>query len=709
MVFNIIDMVRIIIFSIILFVSVPLFIEKPRRGNFLECIVKGFSISIFSAIIIGYFLLVTRMYELISFVALFFPTVIFIYFWIEGIKLRNLNIRKRIVDFAVELFNRIERRSRNGSKLLRVGGWKSKDTGSLSGKTVKKHKTTWASRIWLIIVICVFAYILLLRLEEILPHKFLYFADSYVHLMLTKLFITGKVMYEKFYPLAYHSIVAAVKTVSFCDITAVFRFFGPIQSAAIVFSVYCFVSMVTKNRYAALLAAAILGLDSLDIWPLVFYRQLVALPQEFATIFFLPTLYFCLQYLKRQKSKYLKYFFISLCNILLIHVYVAVLLLPVLLGVFVVGVLFRLWKKNTFSKVFYIGVLSCTVGSIPFVLWKLLGLVFDLPNRQGELFGDSGFIFRYININAGFQGYLNFLKDALNPIKDPLRWHNQVSANIILYSLIFAAVYLLLRGILRRRFFLRHFYLLALIIGQMFFVAFYYGFKYDLISIMYFERIGLVLSLCSAAIIGLLFNELFILTRNRGKSKILKILVKYPSRIILTSVVYSIVFLMVICLPYEKTDTIVYQYEVAFKAYEDITKRFEILDWTIVSPVEELSLSYGCGWHYELWKFLEDFSINDARNMNFDFGKKIPSQHIFIFIEKEPLLIWYTVPSAVQYVSETEIYYRMYNGRSEMEKQIGRWMEEYTKSHEGLSNNAKIFYQDEEIIVYHIQHKVEKK
>ncbi len=702
---NIVSLVRIIIFSIILLVAVPLLIKKPGKGQVLEYIVKGISVSVFSAILTGYFLIFAGVYELISFVFIFFPTVILIYFWIEGINLKELNVKEQIVSYTVNLFNRIESKNKKESNLSNVG----RDTGKSLKNSAKKRKRNWASWFWAFTVICVFAYILLLRLMEVLPYKFLYFADSYVHLMITKLFITGKVLYEKFYPLGYHSIVAAVKTLSFCDLADVYRFFGPIQSAAVVFSVYCFVSMVTKNRYAALLAAAILGLESLDIWPLVFYRQMVALPQEFATIFFLPAVYFCLEYLKKQKSKYLKCFFITLCNIFLIHVYVAALLFWVLVGIFVVGVLFELWKKATFARVFLAGILSCIAGITPFVLWKLAGLLLNLPGRQGDMFGDSGFVFRYVYINTDIQEILVFLMDAVNPVKDPLRWHNQISANIIIYSLILAAGYLFLRGLFQRKFFSRHLYLLTLIIGQSFLVILYYGFKHDIISIMYFERIGLVLSLCTASIIGLLFNEAHTLTRNRRGSRNFKGLVKYPANVTLISVVFSVIILMIIYLPYGKTDTIIYQYEGTIKAYEEIKKRYELLGWTIVSPVEELSLCYGYGWHYELWKFLEDFSIKDARNREFDFGDEIPSEHIFVFVEKEPLLIWYTIPQSIQSISETERYYRMYNGRMMMEKQIWRWMEEYMKSHESLPNNAKIFYQDDEIIVYHIQHKVEKK
>lgn len=686
---NSLEILRIIIFIVILFVLTPMLIKKPEKGEVIERLVKGFCVSTFSGILITYFLTIMHLFDIFSFLILFFPVTALIYFWVEEIKLRDLNIKARMINFAVKLFDRIEKGS---PKKLIVGNPKPSDS------FFRKPFVHLASKI---IFACaagfVFLYAFSLRLREIITHTFLYYSDSYGHLMIAKLFLLGNIMQEKFYPLGYHSIIADIKLVSFSDLVDIIRFLGPIQSVLIILSIYFFVFMVTKNKYAALLAAAVFGLDSLDIWPLVFYRQLVALPQEFATIFFLPALYFCMEYIKNRENKYLKYFFIVLSNIILIHEYVGMLVFWGVLGVAAVGVILRLWRKTAFLKFTLAGFASCVLGALPFIIWALAGIIFGLPNRQGEIIPDGGFLYRYVNFHVTAQDLISFLCDAVNPFKDPLKWHNQISANIIIYSLAIAMVYLFTRRFLRKRFFDRHFYLLALAIGQLFFVLFYYGFEYNLISIMYFERIGLILSICGVSIIGLLFNELYNLV--------------YPLKgiAILSLSIYAVIAGMVIGLPYEKTETVVYQHEGALKAYCKIRENYEFLDWTVVSPVEELSEVYGYGYHYELWKFVQEFKLSDAKNRDFDFGQKIPSENIFIFVEKDPLLVWYTIPPTVYQVSEAEKYYRMYHERKRLEKQISEWIEEYRKSHYGLSDDAEVFYEDKDIVVFYIQHKINKK
>lgn len=700
---NLLELFRILLFFGILFILLPVLIKKPKKGNLIESIVIGFCISAFSGVIATYFLVVCKMYGLFSFLLLYIGMLVIIYFWIENIKFRDFKIKEKAINFLIKLFDWVEKERDINWVKSRI----QKIIVYLKNELNKKYflyKLTF-----ICFVVFVFIYIFLLRLFEVISHTILYYSDSYGHLLITKLFLMGKSFYEKFYPIGYHSLMADIKIVSFSDLVDIIRFIGPIQSVVIMFSIYCFVFLVTKNKYSALLSTAILGLDSLDIWPQVFYRQLVALPQEFATIFFLPAIYFCLEYLIKQKSKYLKCLFISLANIFLIHLYVGILIIWPLVGIFIVGIFFRLWRIYTLVGILLMGILSCLVGVLPFVIWFVFRLILNIPIEQyGSMIFDEGFLFRYVNFHMKIEDLVNFLWDAVNPIKDPLIWHNQTTANLIIYSLFISVLFLIFRVIFRRKFYARYFYLAVLAISQTFLIVFYYGFKYHLVSIMYFERVGLVLSINGVVTVGFLFNEIFAFLRNmcrkvQYKLKLLKIAMQCVKIALVTSV-YIVIMFMIIFLPYEKPDTQIYQYEGAIKAYKQIKKGFEFLDWTVISPVEEFSLTYGYGFHYELWKFLQDFSIEDAKNKDFDFGDKIPSKHIFIFLEKEPLLVWYTIPPTVYHISETEKYYRMYHSRKKLEKKLQVWVEAYRNSHKDLPNNAKVFYEDENIVVYHIEH-----
>jgi len=703
---NALIFIKIVIFIVGLFIFIPLFIEKPSSENIAQNILKGFCASIFSGIILTYCLVMTGLYDLLTLFILLIPVTVLIIYWVEGKRISFFIIRSRLVEFSLKMFDMIENKQFNIRVCIKKGinnllvFIKNKFNQAESQKG--RYRKIFAFMLMAVIVYCLY-----IRLAEVMTHTSLYYSDSYGHLMIIKQYLTGKIMGEKFYPLGYHSIIANIKMFSCTDFMDIIRFMGPIQTTILIASVYCLMSLITGNKYVSLLCSALLGMDSLDIWPLVFYRQIVALPQEFGTIFILPVVYFCIEYIINKKNADLKYFFICLANVFLIHFYVGMLLLWLVLGIFVSAIVYKLWTWRTFFKVVAAGLSSCAIGAIPFLLWAIVGWLFGLPNRQGEIVPDGGFLFRYVNLNVGLQDYLKFFYDALNPDKDIIKWLNPLSANLIIYSLIISFSYLILRGLFCKSFSKRVVYLSGLSIGQLFLALFYYGFKYNLIAIMYFERIGLALSICGIVITGILLTEfsnlLLSVIRKISHEKVVKIVSTMG-----ISIVYLSIVTFAVMFPYESTKTEVYQYEGVLKAYKNIKSNCELLDWTIVSPVEELSVIYGYGFHYELWKFLEDFSIKDAKNRNFDFGKKLPSRNIFIVLEKDPLLVWFTIPPTVYQITETERYYRMYHGRNKLEKQLAKWMEEYKKSHFGRANDAKIFYEDQDIIVYRVIHEIKK-
>lgn len=708
-------LVKLLLAITAIFIFIPLLISKPSSKNTVEDILKGFCASIFSGIIITYCLVITGLYDFLTLFILFIPINILVIYWLEGKRVSLVQIKDRFYNLQLKIFNVIEKKDfsiwreiKNLGHLfivffknrLRIGNYGNASLLKSGGFLTK-------GKVFAFMLIFVIGYSLCIRLAEVMPHTSLYYSDSYGHLMIVKQYLTEKIMSEKFYPLGYHSIITDIKMFSGTDFVDIIRLLGPIQTTILIASAFSVIYLITGNKYTALFGSAVLGMDSLDIWPLVFYRQIVALPQEFGTIFILPAVYFCIEYIATKKDADLKYFFICLANIFLIHFYVGILLLWLMIGVLAGALVYRLWTRRTFMRTILAGLSGCMVGAVPFLIWALTGWIFGLPNRHGEILPDGGFLFRYINLNVSFQDYFNFIFDSLNPDKDIIKWHNPLSANLIIYSLLLSFLYLIIRGVFCRKFPKKAAYLLAFSIGQLFLVLFYYGFKYNLIAIMYFERIGLALSICGVVITAILLSEgshlLLIIIRKFKRANLLRV----ASAVGISSV-YLVILMFCVTFPYDRIKPEIYQYEGVLKAYAKIKNRCELLDWTVVSPVEELSVVYGYGFHYEMWKFLKDFDLKDARNRSFDFGKRLPSRNIFIILEKEPLLVWYTIPSTVYQISETERYYRMYHGRNYLEKQIAVWIKEYHKSHLGMKNDTKIFYEDEDIIVYHLVHDVKK-
>jgi len=143
------------------------------------------------------------------------------------------------------------------------------------------------------------------------------------------------------------------------------------------------------------------------------------------------------------------------------------------------------------------------------------------------------------------------------------------------------------------------------------------------------------------------------------------------------------------------------EYDSAVGVYFMVKRDFPLYNWTLVAPVEQYQEALGYGYHYELWLFSEDFSIVDAMNPNFDVP--IPTEFIFIYVEKIPLRIWTENELSTtqdRFKGPTEIYYRDSAGRAKLENHMLAWCEAYKKCHD----NMVVYYEDDALRVYKIEH-----
>ncbi len=135
-----------------------------------------------------------------------------------------------------------------------------------------------------------------------------------------------------------------------------------------------------------------------------------------------------------------------------------------------------------------------------------------------------------------------------------------------------------------------------------------------------------------------------------------------------------------------------------------IKKEFPILNWTIISPVEQYQQSFGYGWHYNLWEFVQDV-IEDAKE-----EVKIPTDYVFLFVEKYPLNSTQRIneqDSAEKFpiiTGQLDKYYTEYNNRRIIEAKAYYWAEEYIKEHDFM----KVYMDTEVMTVYMIKQDGEK-
>ncbi len=144
------------------------------------------------------------------------------------------------------------------------------------------------------------------------------------------------------------------------------------------------------------------------------------------------------------------------------------------------------------------------------------------------------------------------------------------------------------------------------------------------------------------------------------------------------------------------------EYDEAAYIYYKIKDEFPILNWTIISPVEQYSQSMGYGWHYNLWEFVYDTQVEPKDEVEF------PTDYVFVIVEKRPLnqASAYTLTEPVSRTDAAQPfpvitgsydkYYTVYNNRRAIEAKAYFWMEDYIAK----NNRFTTYYESDLIKVY---------
>ena len=138
--------------------------------------------------------------------------------------------------------------------------------------------------------------------------------------------------------------------------------------------------------------------------------------------------------------------------------------------------------------------------------------------------------------------------------------------------------------------------------------------------------------------------------------------------------------------------------------------------WTIVSTVDELSLTRNKGWHYELWEFIFRMEQYDPTRVI-----QIPTEYVYFVVEKrplkyaeptylgEPLTLYPRISkdSANQLLTEQTIrtskksdYYGIYENRHAIMSKAYFWAEKYMAY---FPDQMSVYYEDMDVIIYEIK------
>lgn len=517
----------------------------------------------------------------------------------------------------------------------------------------------------------------IIRLRYALHHAAFSLSDTYEHLAWVKYFGMNQVYQDGIYPQGYHTLISAMHKLTYIDPYWMIRFLGGIGTTILVVAVYHYTLRLTKDHGASLIALAIYGLVSDQRFPSMLMRQQAALPQEFALIFALPALYFLSLYLQGHRRSHLLLFVEAVAITLLVHPYSTLYLLIWAAIQVVVSWCSRQASWREIARLALYGLPATVIGVAPYAIGLLLGK---------QWFG------------AAFQ----FVRDSIGQTGAELSgswWSRLVAHNLYLDLLLPCAALAALAALLRRT--EQRAAQLATAISAVVMLLLYRSADLGLPQLSEVSRTGVFLApllavTCSLGVFAL--ARLLFGWFRQGK-RIVPWVTKTAAAVACVLVVSYGMPALPAAEPVE--------YDAAAANYLQIKTDLPVMDWTIVGPSEQYQQAVGIGWHYDLLRFIQDFSLTDAGDPDFDLP--IPTHHIFVFLEKHSLLDG-TLTSQVDANQPLEPegpdpyqqYYRSPSQRALLEAKLLRWMERYRQAHAGVS----VYYEDEQLLIYQIEHEI---
>ncbi len=694
---SILMLIKVTLSFFILYIFLPSkLIRFDDDTGFLDRMFISLTHSSIFLIVIIHFLSFLKLYETFSIVL----SITVVYILLTQVKGRTLvnRVDEFIKNVVVVMLDMSEGRQgliRGISSKFRL--YLKNASSSLYKKLVKVFTDPFAG-ILVVVLIILAAYI---RFYHSITHLYLGASDSYVHLAWTKYLGNNSIYLGKIYPNGYHAVISSINKIFLVDPYYIERFLGPLAGLLIVLSLLYYLKKNLASSHVVWLALFLyimnLGLPADQI------RQISALPQEYAMIFFLPALHFFNSFFKTNKKSYLFLSAECIALSLLIHQYATFF---ILLGYSAIGIIHigKLLKRSTLKLVFILFPSAIALGLIPLFIGRLLG---------HEWHGSLNYVQNMISLPGG--------SGSKNP--QSLAQFTEMNSVLVLF-LIAAGVFIVfcLTGILlKNKYFTGNIRTLLMFLLVPLFIYIQYRADYfGIPKFMESYRIGVFLSLTIVAVIALPFYVFEFVPLSSKRMYVLKSVVCIAAAVMLVYIIdmgspekfrnqYNNSVATYIESKVPKGFQM--EYEGAVFAYHKIRRgHFGSLNWTIISPVEQYSEVINYGFHTELWEFI--YALEDAHIKEPLLNElKIPTDYLFLYVEKYPLFIGDNVksqyPVSLEYAqkplpskpSRLSDFYSNREYRMILQSKAYYWAEEYMSTH----NNMDVFYEDSQLKVYMIK------
>jgi len=628
---------------VLLYIIYPRFFLFTKRDNFLDYTVENFLKMMLLTIVIGYVLVLLKLYEFLALIMVFIALSAYVYVYRKSIEEAKAIKNK----WGAYIFNALD-----GVASLKedFSNYLSEKTEETKTQYVKRTRDkTLVAEVTIITVILIYsAY---LRFYDTFYYAAPPMSDGSVVLEWMKFIIQRKFFAKEIYPQGFHITLANIQKFAFIDPLYVLKYAGPLNGVLTTLGIYFFVSRIFKEKTPAFIAAITFGILG-SYLPMDWMRQAASNSQEFGYVFIFPTVCYFYKYFISGEKKDLIVAFTGAAVIGLVHpiayVFVALAVAILCFVAILIG-----FKQNILNvgKVILAGVFSGIIAGSPLVLGLLMKKKFHGSSQE-------------------------FLTERLNIIQYPAL---KITDAIALASIFLLFIFILFNIKQVNKYFAQVY---VLLLSSISFAIYNFG--------------GVV---TQSAVIATRFPDLWNLTSTVALGSAIHVILKIIKNqhykravgVLITTAV------LLICLIYIKPQPIVtYKMErnEEVEQYLRISSMCNPTQWTIVSDRDgDYSQILGRGTHIRTNEFVEKYSPYSTYIYYDGSDYKVPD--VFIYHDKKPFPFGAVEGS----IEERKI---AIERRIAANERLTTWLEEYKKSHKNLT----LFYEDENFEIYHIQQEI---
>lgn len=566
---------------IVLYIVYPTLTFSKKHNSSLENVVSNFIRMVFLIIVVGYFLVILKIYEFIG----LFIVLVSVYYIKKFIIEKTYNFTQLNIKISGYIYDYLDGVRIPKDDMINMVIKIKNELLSIAIKSLD-GKLKIINYILLFIVIGFSAY---LRFYDALKHAAPAMSDAYVTLAWMKYILGRDLFHDGIYPQGFHIYMASLQKIAYIDPLYILKYSGPFNGVLISFGIFFFISKTTESLSVGVIGAAIYGGLGWML-PIGWERQASSNSQEFGFVFVLPTLYFAYKYVRDNNKEDLITTFCGLSAVALIHTisfaYIAIGIVVLAFSVLIVAF------KTNFKKVLnfiYVGIISGIIGVIPICI----GLI------KGKKFHGSSvdFLLTTAEVEAPKLSNIDYIT---------------ISAVVLIF------IYFILK--------IKSLNLFELFIGLLSTAA----------VLSYYWGGVLTNSVVIATRITDFWGLTIPVTIGVGVYILSKVLIKdFIKKIFGITLELAIIIVTIFILKPQPIIPYKMERDTSVEQYLKISKTFRPTEWMIVSNDEGYAVVLGTGHHLMASDFLELFNPNNTLLIRNDTKEKVNIPDVFIYEEKK--------------------------------------------------------------------------